>query len=103
MARPTHRRTVWTVLFGETIMTWPRILIQQVMVVYLVMFATGARSSWSRWIFVTWAVVLQVWVGYDATQRLRATDRARHAQTPATSPSVGLCPDAPAARDATDD
>ena len=70
-------RTVWTVLFGQTIMTWPRIAGQQLLVLCFISFAVNASHTWFRWLNVAVAVITQAWVGYDATQRLRATRRAR--------------------------
>ncbi len=72
-------RDVWSVLFGQTIMTWPRILAQQLVVVSLVVTALNAHSSWLRWSGLAVAAVTQGWIVYDASRRLSATLRARRA------------------------
>ncbi len=86
-------RTVWTVLFGETIMTWPRIAGQQLLVLCFISLAVNASHDWFRWMNVAVAVTTQAWIGYDAMQRLRATHRARHPQAPTSRPTTEPCPD----------
>lgn len=73
------RRNVWSVVFGETIMSWPRIAGQQVVAVTLVVNAVLAHSGWLRWAGFTLAAVTQGWIVYDARRRLEATYRARQA------------------------
>lgn len=70
-------RNVWSVLFGETIMTWPRIVGQQVVTLTLMLNAVLAHTGWLRWAGFTLAAVTQVWIVYDASRRLEATYRAR--------------------------
>ncbi|MBN9327620.1 MAG: hypothetical protein BGO38_00030 [Cellulomonas sp. 73-145] len=75
----SRRRNVWSAVFGETIMTWPRIAGQQLVAVTLVVNAVLAHSGWLRWAGFTLAAVTQVWILYDASRRLEATHRARQA------------------------
>ena len=85
-------RNVWSVLFGETIMTWPRIFGQQLLVLTLVASAVSARSAWFRCLTITVAVVTQGWIAYDASRRVLATHRARRvpAGTSARHPDADL-------------
>ena len=75
----SRRRNVWSVVFGETILTWPRIFAQQLAVLALVLNGMNAHTGWLRWSALAVAAVTQGWVVYDAGRRLRATRRARRA------------------------
>ncbi|CAL8969958.1 hypothetical protein CELL_00650 [Cellulomonas sp. T2.31MG-18] len=82
----SRRRNVWSVLFGETIMTWPRLAGQQLVAVTLVVNAVLAHSGWLRWAGFTLAAVTQVWTVYDASRRLSATIEARRAAAHRSAP-----------------
>ena len=73
----SRRRNVWSVVFGETIMTWPRIAGQQVVAVTLVVNAVLTHTGWLRWAGFTLAAVTQGWIVYDASRRLSATIEER--------------------------
>ncbi|OZB88309.1 MAG: hypothetical protein B7X41_08790 [Microbacterium sp. 14-71-5] len=77
MASP--ERNGWSVVLGESIMTWPRILLQQVVVLTVVLNALHVHTRWLRWVAFALAAVAQVWIVYDASRRLEATHRARQA------------------------
>lgn len=70
-------RNVWSVLFGETIMTWPRICAQQLVVLSLLATALNAHIGWLRWSGLAVAALTQGWIVYDASRRFEATYRAR--------------------------
>lgn len=84
----SRRRNVWSVLFGETIMSWPRICAQQLVVLSLVATALNAHSGWLRWSGLAVAALTQGWILYDASRRLSATVEARRAtkRRPAQQP-----------------
>lgn len=90
MSMGSRPRNVWSVLFGETIMSWPRIFGQQLVVLTLVATALTAHTGWLRWVSLTVAAVTQCWVVYDASRRASATHQARRASArSSTQPGGG--------------